>query len=154
MSIPSEMCLYNSYVMSYFTYCSAIWHNCIESDNQKLERLNARLPTCIYNKRAPSYGYDDHGSTLSNRRLQDIAILIFKAVNGMLPEYISDLFVVRNKIYLIGTNKVVVPRKKSTNFDSKSTSFIGAKVWNSLPDELRSTKILEEFKNAVRELHL
>ena len=35
-----------------------------------------------------------------------------------------------------------------------STSFIGAKVWNSLPDELRLTKILKEFKNAVRELHL
>ena len=81
LSIPSKMCLYNLYIMSYFTYCSAIWHNCIESDNQKLER------------RAPPYGNDDHmhGSTLSNRRLQDITILIFKAVNGMLPEYISNL---------------------------------------------------------------
>ena len=27
-SISSKLCLYNSYVMSYFTYCSAIWHNC------------------------------------------------------------------------------------------------------------------------------
>ena len=53
---------------------------------------------------------------------------------------------------LRGTNKLVVPRKKSTNL--KSTYFIGAKVWNSLPDELRSTKIRKEFKNAVRELHL
>ena len=155
---PSKMCLYNSYVMSYFTYCSAIWHNCSESDNQKLERLNARALRCVYNKRrAPPFSNDDHGSTLSNRRLQDIAILIFKAVNGMLPEYISDLFVVLNNVKnLRGTNKLVVPRKKSTNFGlkQKSTSFIGAKVWNSLPDELRSTKILKEFKNAVRELHL
>ena len=79
LSIPSKMCLYNSYVMSYmyFTYCSAIWHNCIESDNQKLEGLNARALRYVYNKRAPPYGNDDHGSTLSNRRLQDIAILIF-----------------------------------------------------------------------------
>ena len=73
----------------------------------------------------------------------------------MLPEYISDLFVVRNNVKnLRGTNKLVVPRKKSTHFGLKSTSFNGAKVWNSLPDELRSTKILKEFKNAVRELHL
>ena len=41
-SISSKMCLYNSYMMSYFTYCSAIWLNCKGSDNQKLERLNAR----------------------------------------------------------------------------------------------------------------
>ena len=105
LSIPSKMCLYNSYVMFYYTYCSAIWHNCIESDNQKLESLNSTALRCVYNKRAPPYGNDDHGSTLSNHRLQDNAILIFKAVNGMLPEYISDLFVVRNNVKdLRGTN--------------------------------------------------
>ena len=94
-------------------------------------------------KRLPLYGNDDYGLTLSNRRLQEIAILIFKAVNGMLPEYISDLFVVRNNMKNErDTNKLVVLRKDTTTFGLKSTSFIGAKVWNSLPDELRSTTVL------------
>ena len=119
------------------------------------ERLNVRALRCVYNKRVPLHGDDDYGLTLSNRRLQDIAILIFKAVNGMLPKYISDLFVVRNNVKCLrGTNKLVVPRKRTSNFGLKSTTFIGAKVWNSLPDKLRSTKILKEFKKAVRELHL
>ena len=83
LSISSKMCLYNSYVMPYFTYCSAIWNNCNESDKQKLERLNVRALRCVYNKRVPLHGDDDYGLTLSNRRLQDITILIFKAVNGM-----------------------------------------------------------------------
>ena len=42
-SISSKMYLYNSYMMSYFTCCSAIWLNCKDSDDQKLERLNARV---------------------------------------------------------------------------------------------------------------
>ena len=42
LSISSKMCLSNSYVMSCFTYCSAIWNNCNKSDKQKLERLNVR----------------------------------------------------------------------------------------------------------------
>ena len=139
----------------YKTYCSAIWNNCKESDKQKLERLNVRALRCVYNKRVPLHGDDDYGLTLYNRRLQDIAILIFKAVNGMLPGYISDLFVVRNNVKCLrGTNKLVVPRKKTTNFGLKSTTFVGAKVWNILPDKLRLTKILKEFKKAVRELHL
>ena len=109
----------------------------------------------VYNKRLPLHGDDDYGLTLSNRRLQDIAILIFKAVNGMLPKYISDLFVVRTNVKCLrGTNKLVVPGKKTSNFGLKSTTFIGAKVWNSLPDKLLTTKILKEFKKAVRELHL
>ena len=73
----------------------------------------------------------------------------------MLPGYISDLFVSFNNVKCLwGTNKLFVSRKKTTNFGLKSTTFIGAKVWNSLSDELRSMTILKEFKSAVRELHL
>ena len=50
LSISSKMCLYNSYVMSYFTYWSVIWHNCNESDKQKLEKLNVRALRCVSNK--------------------------------------------------------------------------------------------------------
>ena len=50
-----------------------------------LERLNVGALWCGYKKGVPLYGDDDYGLTLSNRGLQDIAILIFKAVNGMLP---------------------------------------------------------------------
>ena len=54
----------------------------------------------------------------------------------MLPRYISDLFVVRNNVKCLrGSNKLVVPRKKTTNFGFISTTFIGAKVWNSLLDD-------------------
>ena len=35
---------------------------------------------------------------------------------------------------------------QSTNFGLKSTIVIGAKVWNSLQDELRSTTILKESR--------
>ena len=114
-----------------------------------------RALRCVYNKRVPLHGDDDYDLTLCNRRPQGIAILIFKAVNGMLPGYVSDLFVVRNNVKCLrGTNKLVVPREKTTNFGLKSTIFINAKVWNSLLDELRSTTILKECMNAVRELHM
>ena len=72
LSTSSKMCLYNSCVMWYFTYRSAIWHNCNESDQQKLEKLNVRALRCVSNKRVPLHGDDDYGLTLWNRRLQDI----------------------------------------------------------------------------------
>ena len=93
LSFLLKMCLYNSFLMSYFSYCSVIWHNCYASDKQRLKRLNVRALRCVYNKQVTPHGDDDYGLALCNRRLQDIAILVFKAVNGMLPEYISDLFV-------------------------------------------------------------
>ena len=127
LSTSLRMCVYNSYVMSYFAYCSAIWHNINYSDKQNLERLNMRVLRCVSNKRVPFHGDDAYGLILCNRRPQDL--LIFKAVNGMSPEYTSDLFVVRvNVNCLRGTNKLVVPRKKTLNLGLKSTAFIGAKL--------------------------
>ena len=54
-------------------------------------------------------------------------------------------FIVRNNVKLTGTNKLVVPRKKTIS---------GAKVCNSLSDELHLVTILREFSNAIGELHL
>ena len=116
--------------MSFFTYRSALWHNCNESDKQKLERLDMRALRCVSNKQVPLQGDDDYDQIMCNSRLQDI--LTCKAVNGMLLGYIRDLFVVRNNVSCLGgTNKLVVPRKKTLDFGLKSTIFIGAKVWNS-----------------------
>ena len=44
------------------------------------------------------HGDGDYSLTLSTRRLHDIAIFIIKAVNRVLPGYISDLLVVRNNM--------------------------------------------------------
>ena len=94
-----------------------------------IAKINVRALRCVYIKQVPLYGNDAYGLTLSNRRLQNIAILIFKAANGMLREYISELFVLQGNVKnLRGTNKLILLGKNTTDFDLKFTSFIGAKV--------------------------
>jgi len=42
LSSSTKLCLYNSFIMSYFTYCSTVSHNYLKSDGQKLYKLNER----------------------------------------------------------------------------------------------------------------
>ena len=94
-----------------------------------IAKINVRALRCVYIKQVHLDGNDAYGLTLSNCRLQNIAILIFKAANGMLLEYISELFVLQGNVKnLRGTNKLIVLGKSTTDFDLKFTSFIGAKV--------------------------
>ena len=94
-----------------------------------IAKINVRALRCVYIKQVPLDGNDAYGLTLSNCRLQNIAILIFKAANGMLLEYISELFVLQGNVKnLRGTNKLIVLGKNTTDFELKFTSFIGAKV--------------------------
>ena len=77
----AKLTIYKTAVMPHFTYCSLVWHFCKASDRRKLERINERGLRKVYNDWSASY--DDLLSrakmtTLYNRRLQDIAIFMFK----------------------------------------------------------------------------
>ena len=144
LSSSTKLCLYNSFIMSYFTYCSTVWHNCMKSDSDRLDKLNERALRYIYSDRSSTYaGESTEGTsyTLADRRIQDMLILVFKAVNNLLPTYLSDLFIIRENIKnLRGTNKLVIPNVNTTRYGTKSVAFTAPKAWNSLPDRLRSMK--------------
>ena len=60
-----------------------------------------------------------------------------------ISQYIQSLINAReNKKNLGGKNKLVLPVAKTAPYDLRSTSYIAAKAWNALPDNLRS---LAEF---------
>ena len=89
LSFSSKMCLYKSFVMSYLTYCSSIWHHCLKTVSNKLEKLHGRVLRYICRDRSSDYRAltDRTGYTLAGRRLQDMLIIIYKALNNRLPVY-------------------------------------------------------------------
>ena len=55
LCFSSKLCLYNSFVMSYFSYCSSIWHNCLKSDTDKLDKLHERALRYIYKDQSSNF---------------------------------------------------------------------------------------------------
>ena len=54
-----------------------------------------------------------------------------------------------NQKNLRGINKLVLPPAKTTWHRLNSTSYVAAKAWSSLPDDLRSMVKLGLLKKAV-----
>ena len=86
-------------------------------------------------------GYDslcsEIGYSLSCRRKQDMLLIIFKALNNSMPQYIQSLFNIReNNKNLRGKNKLVLPVAKTTTYGLNWTCYIADKAWNALPDNL------------------
>ena len=80
-------------------------------------------------------------------------LIIFRALINSMPQYIQSLFNIReNKKNLRGKNKLVLPAAKITTYGLKSTSYIAAKTWNSLPDNLRSVAEFASSRNELRKL--
>ena len=64
--------------------------------------------------------------------------MTFKALRGLTPKYLSDLFVdCHSDIYQLRSNDLkLYLNKPKTNYLKKSFSYRGAVSWNDLPTEV------------------
>ena len=80
--IPTQakLQIYRSAILPHLTYCHTVWHFCRASGSRKLERVQERALRAVYCNRTALYEklLKTAGQpTLQNRRLQDIAILMY-----------------------------------------------------------------------------
>ena len=93
--LNAKLLLYKSAITPHLTYCHLVSHFCTASDSRKLERLQERALRLVYNTSTESYDTllkRAKLTTLQNRRLQDILILMFKVKNKLTMNQIADIF--------------------------------------------------------------
>ena len=81
------------------------------------------------------------------RRMRYLCVEIYKTLNDPNPGYMKDIFQVQQSAYSTRRpyNKKV-PRVNQTTFGTRSIRYEGAKIWNHLPNSLKSAETLEIFK--------
>ena len=88
-----------SAILQYLTYCHLVWNFCKSSDNRKIEHILERALRAVY--RSKSQTCEElltrtELPILNNRRLQDIATLMCKVKNELIPSCVSELFNVKD----------------------------------------------------------
>jgi len=77
--------------------------------------------------------------------------MVFKSLNGLVPEHLTSKFIKRNESsYSLrkSVNKLVVPFLR-TNYMKNSFSYGDATLWNSLPCNIRESGSLNKFKRLL-----
>ena len=100
-----------------------MWHFCKASDARKLERVQERALRAVYNVRNATYvELLDKGrlSSLENRRLQDILILMYKVKNSLAPEHVCNMFFQQDKHYKYGKH---------------SLRYLGPHIWGKISQD-------------------
>ena len=89
--IPTEakLQLYKAAILPHLTYCHFTWPFCKASDRRKFERIQERELRTVLKDKLSSYekllAKADIPS-LYNRRLQDIAVFMYKIKHKLLPQ--------------------------------------------------------------------
>ena len=149
--------MYRAFVLPHFHYCSQVWHHCGSRNTKKIEKVNERALRYVYKDKSSAY----HellqriglGTTLENRRVQDMLITINACFQGTAPTCIKDLVKMRNNKYdLRGNNTLSLTKVNTTKYGLNSFRYFAAKQWNNIPNELRLRAGGLEFNKQVRNI--
>ena len=157
--IPTDtkLKLFKAAILPYLTYSHLVWHFCRASDTRKLERIQERALRAVYCDKGSSYDKlldMANLSTLQNRRLQDIAILMYKVKNNLSPNYICSLFQIPQLRYTLRNNDFGIPRFNTVTFGKHSLRYMGPKIWAIVPRNVRELTSISSFKCNIRRIDL
>ena len=92
----AKLRIYKSFVLRQLTHCQTVWHFCRTSDSRKIERLQERALRSVYCDKSSAYHellVRAKLPSLLNRRLHEIAIILYKVKRNLCPRYISHVLI-------------------------------------------------------------
>ena len=148
--------IYNAIVRPYFDYCCEVWHVFGESQSKRLQKLQNRAARIILNMSNDvnhsialrALGWEP----LKTERKKAKAKMMYKVLNKMGPKSLTNLFSYKcekTKYNLRDISSGLSLPKPRTNNMKNSFMYDGAHLWNSIPKEIRESKILSSFRNKI-----
>ena len=149
LSMDSRKLSVNSFVMSNFNYCPLIWNFCNANLATKIEKIQERALRLINNDQS-SYEtlLENYGKcTIRVRTLRLLATEIFKTLNNKNPSYLKGIFEInQNRTSERFKYNIKSQLFKRVRYGKKSLRVLGPVLWNSLPNDIKSSNSLYQFK--------
>ena len=158
--IPTDVAvqIYNALILPHFDYCSPVWDGmsgCLSDKLQKLQNRAARVITqSPFDTSSNLLVAMLRWEKLSLRRKKQKALIMYKTLNELAPDYLQCLFTERhvNDYNLRNLEGKLSLPKPNTNYLKRSFCYSGACLWNNLPQDLKSVCSIGQFKRGIKKV--
>jgi hypothetical protein len=157
LDINVKETMYKTFIKSTFNYCPVVWMMCSKQNLRKLEKLQCRALRFVYSDYISSYEdllVKSKQLSLSVQLMYNLAVEVYKCLNDLSPTYLCSLFEPQNHQYDCRGFKTLKQKKfKTIKYGYQSFTYMGSKLWNMLPNEMRESTDVSTFKNAVKDFN-
>ena len=155
MNIHKRRTIMKSFITSQFGYCPLVWMFHSRRLNNKINSIHERaLRIITYGDNVSTFQQllqKDNTVSIHHRNIQTLAIEMFKVSKDLSPSIVKEIFQERRIPYnLRNENSFVARHVNSVYHGTESLSFLGPKIWELVPPDLKSLESLEAFKTRIK----
>ena len=145
----------NSFVFSTLYYCSTVWSNTSKHNINKLHSVQNFAARVVLGLKK-----FDHISQaikslnqlpVDDRIYLNDAVKMHKCINKIVPHYLIEKFTLRSQTHTRNTrqrDQLNIPKCRLTT-GKRSFTYRGAKLWNNLRNNVKSSDSVKVFKKKI-----
>lgn len=157
LSLGNAEQLVHAFMTSRLDYCNALLGGCparLINKLQLVQNAAARVLT-----RTRKYDHISpvlsalHWLPIKHRIHFKILLVTYKALNGLAPQYLSELLTHYSPSRLLrsqNSGQLIIPRISKSTAGGRSFSYLAPKLWNNLPNIVREADTLCQFKSRLK----
>ena len=155
MSLSKKKKLESSIFNSKFNNCPLIWMFHSRIINNKINCLHETCLLLLHGDKLSSFEKlleHDKSVTIYTKNLQILATEMFKVYRNISPPIFSEIFHRRDINYNLQINSdFAMPNVKSVFHGCESICYLGPKIWDIVPLELKELTSVVAFKKGIKE---
>ena len=154
MSYDTHRIIMKSFVISQFGYCPLVWMFHSRGLNNRINKIHERALRSVYNDSNSTFNellIKDNSVTIHHRNLQALATEIYKAINDLSAPILKSIFNVKTNSYNLRNGTTLSTKNiKTVKYGIETLSFRGPKLWAIVPDTIKDSNSLCEFKSKIK----
>ena len=154
MNVNQRRTIMNSFIMSHFGYCPLTWMFHSRKLNNRINKIHEKSLRIVYKDTVSTFDElleRDNSFKIHERNIQALAIELYKVVNGIAPEIMSDVFPLKQSVKYGSDNPFMTRNVRTVRYGTETLAHLGPKVWSMIPSEMKKASSLKSFKVQIKQ---
>ena len=153
MDVKQRQLVMKAFINSQFGYCPLVWMFHSRLMNNRINKIHERSLRIVFNDNTSTFRellLKDNSVTIHERNIQNLAIELYKVLNGFSPEIMSTIFPVKENIKYCSKNKFITRNVRTVKYGTETLAHLGPKIWALIPDNIKEEKSVNAFKTKIK----
>ena len=147
----------------FLTYGIVVWGSTFENLHDPLQVAHKKVLRAMTFSDPTAHSspvfYDLKILKLDDLYQLSISVFAYECQNNIAPLYFINFFIQTTDVHSYNTRSAargdffILQKKNTLQYGLRSIRFNGAKIWNSIPPEIRDASSVRTFKNNLKNLY-